>query len=120
MSENRFDEIRDTDDESKQQLEGDEDTPEGSDEERESWQIPPYSQPTQRSIHAPDTDWYEYKDAMNHDVDRVLARKYDIRNMKAYEADSAMVRLAAARPDLLAQFILAERGLEVESDEIEL
>ena len=119
MGDNRFEEIRDTDEGSKQP-EGDGDTLEGSDEEREPWQTPPYSQPTQRSIHAPDADWNEYKDAINYEVDRVLARKYDIRNMKAYEADAAMVRLAAARPDLLAQFILAERGLEIESDEIEL
>ena len=119
MSDNRFEGIRDTDEGSKQP-EGDEDASEDTDDERESWQTPPYSQPTQRSIHAPDSDWNEYKDAINYDVDRVLARKYDIRNMKAYEADAAMVRLAAARPDLLAQFILAERGLEVEADETEL
>lgn len=120
MSENRFEEIRETDEGSKQQPEVDEDAPEGSDEKSKSWQTPPYSQPTQRSIHAPDADWNEYKDAINYEVDRVLAREFDIRNMKAYEADAAMVRLAAARPDLLAQFILAERGLEVEPDEIEL
>ena len=119
MGDSRFDGIRETDDESKHP-EGNEDASENSDDERESWQTPPYSQPTQRSIHAPDSDWNEYKDAINYEVDRVLARKYDIRNMKAYEADAAMVRLAAARPDLLAQFILAERGLEIESDEIEL
>lgn len=114
-SESRFEGISDTDEESQQQPKED-----GEDDERESWETPPYSQPTQRSIHASDTDWNEYKDAINYEVDRVLAREFDIRNMKAYEADAAMVRLAAARPDLLAQFILEERGLEVESDEIEL
>lgn len=116
MSEDRFEGIRDTDEESIHRSKEGNDAPETS----EPWETPPYSQPTQRSIHAPDADWNEYKDAINHDVDRVLTREFDIRNMKAYEADAAMVRLAAARPDLLAQFILEERGLEVESDEIEL
>ncbi|HET7323019.1 MAG TPA: hypothetical protein VFJ06_01680 [Halococcus sp.] len=119
MSEDRFGAIRETDDESAHQSQTDEDGT-AQDQEQEPWKTPPYSQPTQRSIHAPDGDWNEYKDAINYEVDRVLAREFDIRNMKAYEADAAMVRLAAARPDLLAQFILAERGLEAESDEIEL
>ena len=80
---------------------------------------PPYEQqPPQHPIHVRDDYWNDYQDTVSFDVENVLARNHDIRNAKLYEANTAMIRLAAASPKALTKLILDERGIDVDLSDV--
>jgi hypothetical protein len=93
-------------------------TSDTDDSGNETPQEPPYQQPPQHPIHVRDDYWNEYQDTVNFDVQSVLARNNDIRNAKLYEANTAMVRLAAANPKALTKLILDERGVDVDLSDV--
>jgi hypothetical protein len=114
----RFDEMRETDEESSQQP-PEEESPDT--ENANSEETPPdipYNQPPQHPIHVPDQYWDEYRDAINFEVKRLLAQEFNIRNPKFYEMNTATIRLAAANPEAIAKLILDERGIDVDLGDI--
>lgn len=119
----RFEEMRETDEESAQQpIDKAETESEASDaEDANNEETPPdipYNQPPQHPIHVPDQYWNEYRDSINFEVKRMLAQEFNVRNPKFYEMNTATIRLAAANPEAIAKLILDERGIDVDLSDI--
>lgn len=122
----RFEEMRETDEESNQQPTEEEPEPEtesevSDTEDASSEETPPdvpYNQPPQHPIHVPDHYWDDYRDSINFEVKRLLAQEFDVRNPKFYEMNTATIRLAAANPEAIAKLILDERGIDVDLSDI--
>ena len=80
----------------------------------------PYNQPPQHPIHVPEEYLNEFQDSVDFEVKRVLTQEHNIRKLKAYEANTAMVRLAAANPEAITKLILDERGVDVDLSDVEI
>ena len=78
----------------------------------------PYNQPPQHPIHVPEKYLNEFQDSIDFEVKRVLTQEHNIRKLKAYEANTAMVRLAAANPEAITKLILDERGVDVDLSDV--
>jgi hypothetical protein len=115
----RFEEMRETDEESSQQ--SSEDEPAAKSGDTTSEETPPdvpYNQPPQHPIHVPDHYWDDYRDTINFEVKRLLAQEFNVRNPKFYEMNTATIRLAAVNPEAIAKLILDERGIDVDLTDI--
>ena len=110
----RFDEIRETDEESSQQSTEEESSDTENANSEETPPDVPYNQPPQHPIHVPDQYWDEYRDSINFEVKRLLAQEFNVRNPKFYEMNTAAIRLAAANPEAIAKLVLDERGIDVD------
>jgi hypothetical protein len=114
----RFDEMRETDEESSQQSAKEESSDTENANSEETPPDVPYNQPPQHPIHVPNQYWDEYRDSINFEVKRLLAQEFNVRNPKFYEMNTATIRLAAANPEAIAKLILDERGIDVDLNDI--
>lgn len=68
-----------------------------------------------RSIYPRPESWEAFEDAVAFDVERVL-REHDVRDSTGRELHDALVRLGAEQPEEIARLLLAERGIDVETE----
>ena len=144
MSDDRFGDIADADEESTEGADPDEGT-DAPDEETEDVETgtpaidggaaeaataegdsgdddmpgPPYPQPEQWTVHAREEYWHGFQDAMEYEVKRLLSQEFGIRDVNQYEVTTAMLRLVATEPEALAYLVLDERGVEIDEEEWE-
>jgi len=67
-----------------------------------------YDEAKQSPIYARPSTWDEYDDALELDIERSL-RKQDVRNASKRELHDATLRLAAEKPELVAELLLEAR-----------
>lgn len=67
-----------------------------------------YDEAKQSPIYARPSTWDEYDDALELDIERSL-RKQDVRNASKRELHDATLRLAAEKPELVAEKLLEAR-----------
>lgn len=125
MGSDRFSELSDMEAQSRQQDEDDNPEPETESKSEATKSEPePESQPDatgdihetafnydeakQSPIYARPSTWDEYDDALELDIERSL-RKQDVRNASKRELHDATLRLAAEKPELVAEKLLEAR-----------
>jgi len=125
MGSDRFSELSDMEAQSRQQDEDDNPEPETESKSEATKSEPePESQPDatgdihetafnydeakQSPIYARPSTWDEYDDALELDIERSL-RKQDVRNASKRELHDATLRLAAEKPELVAELLLEAR-----------
>jgi len=67
-----------------------------------------YDEAKQSPIYARPSTWDEYDDALELDIERSL-RKQNVRNASKRELHDATLRLAAEKPELVAELLLEAR-----------
>ncbi|MFC4553491.1 MULTISPECIES: hypothetical protein [Halorussus] len=77
----------------------------------------PYDSNMQHAIYGRKESMDAWEDARDLDVKRILKREHGVKNAAKREIGDAVLRIAADRPELVAQYVLEARGLDVDRDE---
>ena len=69
---------------------------------------------SRQTIYRREKTWNEYQDAMDELDLLLMRRKYGVRNVTGREREEAMVKLARDNPELIAEYVFAARGFDVD------
>lgn len=75
----------------------------------------PFSEAHQRPLYPHEDTWTEWEDA-KFEAEATL-RKNGVRDPYGREFDDALLQMGIENPDLLAEYVLQARGLELEDEE---
>ena len=74
---------------------------------------------SRQTIYRREETWNEYQDAMDELDLLLMRRKYGVRNVTGREREEAMVKLARDNPELIAEYVFAARGFDVDVPKME-
>jgi len=74
----------------------------------------PFSATHQRPLYPHEETWEEWEDA-KFEAEAIL-RKNGVRDPQGREFDDALLKLGIENPDILAEYVLEARGLELEEE----
>ena len=74
---------------------------------------------SRQTIYRREETWNEYQDAMDELDLLLMRRKYGVRNVTGREREEAMVKLARDNPELVAEYVFAARGFDVDVPKME-